>query len=252
MRALPLLLLCATACPKPLLRPPGASLTPAELTQRAAAATAEIASLSAEARVGAGGLLRGTVLFLLARPNQLRFDALLPGGQPVAAMVSDGVAFALLDLRAKVFYRGAPTPENLGRLFGLAFDGDDLVRALLGEGPLLKDPEREDVRFDAAGGEWVLTQTRGPLTQTLRYDSSYRLKTAERKDGAAGVFFISYGNYKATAGGVVLAHRISFKPPGGGADLEVRLQADAEINGAIQPGAFTLTAPGGVKVVPLP
>jgi hypothetical protein len=32
----------------------------------------------------------------------------------------------------------------------------------------------------------------------------------------------------------------------------VRLQADAEINGAIQPGAFTLAAPGGVKVVTLP
>jgi outer membrane lipoprotein-sorting protein len=260
MRALPLLLVLLAACPKPH-KPPGPTPSPEELKKKAEEASEKITSFSAEARVdffdqqaGAAGRLKGTVLFLISRPNKLRFDALLPSGQPAAILASDGENFSLLDLRENRYYRGRPTPENIGRLFRVAFADKDVVRGLLGESPFIEAPEKEKVTFNAKRGEWELRLTRGTLEQTVRYDAtSLQLKTSTLMDGEAVVFRITYDKYKPVDGleGVSLPREIYFEKPQEKSDLLVKIQEGAEANGEVNAEAFTLTPPDGVEILDL-
>lgn len=114
-------------------------------------------SLRAEARVDRRdetGRIRGTVLMMLERPARVRFDAMTQFG-PAAVLTSDGVEFALTDLRDNRYFVGPPCAENIERLLGLPLTGEEVALFLFGETPLLDAPS-EDVVCE--GGHYTVTR----------------------------------------------------------------------------------------------
>jgi hypothetical protein len=96
-----------------------------------------VSAVRAEARVdqrGKGGRIRGTVLMFVERPDRVRFDVMTQFG-PAAILTSDGIAFALADLRENRYLTGTPCPANLARMLGIPLSGEEVARLLLGDSP---------------------------------------------------------------------------------------------------------------------
>ncbi|MEM7135525.1 MAG: DUF4292 domain-containing protein [Myxococcota bacterium] len=112
-------------------------------------------SLKAEARVtqwADRGRIRGTILMFLERPAQVRFDVMSQFG-PAAVLTSDGDNFQLSDLRANTFLYGPTCPQNIARLLGIAIDGENLMRFLTGDTPLIAASAQS---MECRGGSYVL------------------------------------------------------------------------------------------------
>lgn len=127
-------------------------------------------SLRAEARVDrrdASGRIRGTVLMLVERPDRVRFDAMTQFG-PAAVLTSDGVEFALTDLRENRYFVGPTCAANIERLLGLPLEGEEVARFLFGESPLIEAPSEEVV---CDGGHYRVTRRAADgTTQLLTFD----------------------------------------------------------------------------------
>ncbi len=87
---------------------------------------------------GDEGRLRGNVLFIVMRPEQLRFDVFSPFGITLSTLTSDGEAFALFDLKNKQFLHGPASQCNVARFTGVPVPPHVLVQLLTGEAPVLK------------------------------------------------------------------------------------------------------------------
>lgn len=234
----------------------GPAPTAEQLIEKSKSYSASVTSLIGEAKVdyfdrnaGAQGRIKGKTLFLIERPRNLRFDVLTPFDSPIATLVSDGKCLSLLDLNQKIFYQGEPTAENLGKLFQLSFEDQDIIKALLGETPLLQDPEKSEVTFER--GEWVLTLTKKTEVQVVHFDSqSYQLLSSTLSQNGAVEVKITYEGYEAIEGTkAVLPRIIFFEKPAEKSDLKVKVVGDIEINQAISKEALTLNAPGGVELI---
>ena len=251
------LLLAAPGCVKwREKRKKGPTPTPEQLLEKSRSYSASVTSILGEAKVdyfdrnaGAQGRIKGKTLFLIERPRNLRFDVLTPFDSPIATLVSDGKCLSLLDLNQKVFYQGAPTAENLGKLFQLSFEDQDIIKALLGETPLLQAPATSEVT--AARGEWVLTLTKEREVQVLRFDAqSYQLLSSTLSQNGAVQVKITYEGYEAIEGTkAVLPRVIFFEKPAEKSDLKIKVVGDLEVNQAISQEALTLTPPNGIEQI---
>jgi hypothetical protein len=251
------LLLAAPGCTKwREKRKKGPTPTAEQLLEKSRSYSASVTSLIGEAKVdyfdrnaGAQGRIKGKTLFLIERPRNLRFDVLTPFDSPIATLVSNGECLSLLDLNQKIFYQGAPTAENLGKLFQLSFEDQDIIKALLGETPLLQDPEKSEVTF--ARGEWVLMLTKGEQTQELHFDSqSYQLLSSMLSLKGAIEFKITYQGYEKIEGSsAVLPRVILFEKPAEKSDLKIKVVGDLELNQPISKESLTLAAPTGIELL---
>jgi outer membrane lipoprotein-sorting protein len=86
---------------------------------------------------GEQGRVRGTTLFVASRPDSIRFDVLSPFGVNLSTLTSDGRNFALLDVGAKVFFRGPASECNVARFLHVPVPPFALVDLLAGEAPVL-------------------------------------------------------------------------------------------------------------------
>jgi outer membrane lipoprotein-sorting protein len=234
----------------------GKTPTPEELITKSQSYASSVTSVIGEAKVdyfdrnaGADGRIKGKTLFLIERPEKLRFDVLTPFDSPIATLVSDGKCLSLLDLSQQVFVQGEPNPENIERLFQLAVNDEDIVKALLGETPILQDPEKQSVEFSR--GEWVLTMTKQGQVQELRFDSeSFELRSSMLKQNGVITFKITYEGYEKVEGTkATLPRVIFFEKPAEKSDLKIKVVGDLEINTPISPEAMTLTPPNGVQII---
>ncbi|MEM7434034.1 MAG: DUF4292 domain-containing protein [Myxococcota bacterium] len=128
---------------------------PAEALEALADRQKGWSSLKAEARVtqwADRGRIRGTVLMFFERPAKVRFDVMSQFG-PAAVLTSDGDSFQLSDLRASTFLHGPTCPENIARLLGIAIDGENLIRFLTGDTPLIAATTQS---MECRGGGYVL------------------------------------------------------------------------------------------------
>jgi Domain of unknown function (DUF4292) len=242
------LLLAAPGCAKwREKRKKGPTPTAEQLLEKSRSYSASVTSLIGEAKVdyfdrnaGAQGRIKGKTLFLIERPRNLRFDVLTPFDSPIATLVSNGECLSLLDLNQKIFYQGAPTAENLGKLFQLSFEDQDIIKALLGETPLLQDPEKSEVTF-----------ARGEQTQELHFDSqSYQLLSSMLSVKGAIEFKITYQGYEKIEGSsAVLPRVIFFEKPAEKSDLKIKVVGDLELNQPISKESLTLTAPTGIELL---
>jgi hypothetical protein len=92
-------------------------------------------AVSGEAKLyfrGDGRRLSGSVLYLAAAPNQLRFDLISPFGVSLSTLTSDGARFSLFDLGARRFYFGPARTCNVTKFTRVPVPAAALVETLRG------------------------------------------------------------------------------------------------------------------------
>jgi hypothetical protein len=146
----------AVACASP---PPASPFPNAQAAlDRMRATTACSRALVSEAKIdyfGAAGRIRGSLLYVVAVPDELRLDIVSPFGATVSTVTSDGHDFALFDLRQKEFLRGPANACNLGRFTHVPVPPAALVQLLRGEAPVLvHEPAAASIAWQA--GQYVV------------------------------------------------------------------------------------------------
>lgn len=225
--------------------------------------------LRAEARVDrrdAEGRIRGTVLMFIDRPDRVRFDAMTQLG-PAAILTSDGERFALTDLRDNRYLVGPTCPENIERLLGIRFGGEEVTRFLLGETPTLVAERRDMV---CRGGTYLVTlHAAGGRRQELELavrsldvdappeEQQLRLIRSE-VFGPAGEteWRVTYEDYRFVPDpedeatpqrGLVMPYTLRFEDPGRGTDTLVRFSR-IDLNVEVPEGAFEQAPRPGLVV----
>lgn len=229
-------------------------------------------ALRAEARVDrrdASGRIRGTVLMLVARPDRVRFDAMTQFG-PAAVLTSDGVEFALTDLRENRYFVGPSCAENIERLLGLPLEGSEVARFLFGETPLL---ETEGESVVCEGGHYVVTRRAADgRVQILSFDvreadvtappeqQRLRLRASEvhEPDGSLA-WRVRYDDHRVIEDpldtetprrGVAMPFSVHFELPARGIDTLVRFTS-IDLNPEIPDDAFRQAPRDGLSVEPV-
>ncbi len=221
--------------------------------------------LRAEASVeqfASEGRIRGTVLMFIQRPEQVRFDAMTDFG-PAAILTSDGVRFALSDLRENQFLTGPTCPENIARLLGIPMSGRQVTLFLLGDSPRI-EADDESIRCD--GGRY-LVELEGVdgRRQELEFevdeadledspdDQRLRLRRSEVfSPGGETEWRATFDDYEIVTNreegvGVALPFRVRFEHPARDADTTVRFR-DIDLNVEVPDGVFQQESPPGVTV----
>jgi outer membrane lipoprotein-sorting protein len=146
----------AVGCAAP---PPASQFPNAQAAlDRMRATTSCSRALTSDAKIdyfGEAGRIRGSLLYVVAVPDQLRLDIVSPFGATVSTVTSDGHEFALFDLRQKQFLRGPANACNLGRFTHVPVPPAALVQLLRGEAPVLVHSEAQaSIAWES--GEYVL------------------------------------------------------------------------------------------------
>lgn len=101
------------------------------------------------------GRVRAKTLFLMARPESVRFEVLSPLGTSMATLTADGKAFALLDQEQRQFFMGPANQCNVQRFLKVPIPPAALVQLFSGEAPILvHEPEQAQMAFE--GGAYVI------------------------------------------------------------------------------------------------
>ena len=237
---------------------------PARMLRLHRSLTRTVASFRAEARVdqlGREGRVRGTVLMFLQRPNRVRFDAMTQFG-PAAILTSDGQEFQLTDLRENRYLHGPTCPANIGRLLGIPMAGEDVVRFLLGDAPLI-DAERETIGCGDDGylvTRWAADGRRQELVLAVRSadrqappaQQHTRLKRAEVFDADGKTEWrVTFDDHRVVDDpqeeeGVALPFVIHFVDPRHDADTIVRFEK-IDLDVEVPDGAFRQAPRPGIS-----
>jgi hypothetical protein len=235
----------------PRLRPPPPELPrdPAALLAEVRAAQARVTSVEGRARVtvDAASGSGGTEQWLAAeRPDRLRIESRDFFGNVTAILAVDGQELTLLDARAGVFYRGAATAANVGRLVPVALAPSELVTLLCGSVPLL---DGDPVDLQPADGAWRLTLRHGGEEQELDVvGGGAVVRSRLRRAGASALEADLQGH--RLQGGQRLPAEVALRAPLTGVALSLRWR-EQEVNGHPDPALFRQAPPPGAKVVEL-
>ena len=250
LSALGLAALAAGCLPRSRPPPPGLPAEPAALLEEVRAAQGRVTSVQGQARLTAEGpdFAGGVEQFVAARrPGQLRLESLDFFGNVLAVLAVDGDLLALYDARTKVYYRGAATAENVGRLVPVALPPAALVTLLCGSAPIL---DGTPVDASPVDGALRLTLRRGEALQRLDVGAGAAiLRAVDSRAGVVGLEVELEGH--RLQGGALLPAQVAARAPGARVALSLRWKS-VEVNGPIDPGLFRLAPPEGARVVDLP
>jgi hypothetical protein len=110
------------------------------------------------------GRIKASALYVVARPDKVRFDIFSPFGATLSTFTSDGDRFALSDFREKVFFRGPASQCNVSRFLHVPVPASALIDLLSGSAPILVH-EPASARLAWEDGGYV-----------LRIDSAHQAK----------------------------------------------------------------------------
>ncbi|HYO95806.1 MAG TPA: hypothetical protein VER33_14895 [Polyangiaceae bacterium] len=122
---------------------------------------------------GKAGRVRGSVLYIAAAPEQVRFDVFSPFGATLSTLTSDGARFALYELANKSFLRGPALACNLRRFTRIPLPPHAFVQLLRGEAPVLVHAPAE------AGIDWDAGSYRLRIRGKHRAEQEIRLVPAD-------------------------------------------------------------------------
>jgi hypothetical protein len=262
--------------------PPSQFPTARAAIERMRATTACSRGISGEATLdylGDEGRLRVSSLYVVARPDRLRFDVFNPLGGVLSTLTSDGRSFALLDVREKLFLTGAANECNIERALRVPIPPPALGQLLTGEAPILvHQPEQARIAWDSGSYELSITSEHDAVevVRLLPHDDDWLLPWAEQRVRVQYVkvsqkglvlYEVDMGEHKKarTAGprqdpegieddiapsgppcDAEVPGRVRFRVPGAGRDLLV-IQKTVHHNPPLVPGVFQQEAPGGVR-----
>jgi hypothetical protein len=244
--------LLLAACHPPRTPPPDLSLDPAALLAQVRAAQGVARTVQGEARVhfrSPRGSASVKQLTAVEAPDRIRLEELDFFGNPAAVLVASGGRFALWDVREKVLYRGAATPENLSRLVPVPFTAPELATLLLGSAPLLDGPA---VRAAPERAQVRLRLEQGGAVQELWIGARAAVEKAARKvaGGAGpGSWEVEFSGHQER-GGAWFPGALALRSAPSKVEVELSW-SDVEVNGPLDPRLFELQAPRGARVVEL-
>jgi hypothetical protein len=246
------------------------------------ATTACSRGISGEATLdylGDEGRLRVNSLYVVARPERLRFDVFNPLGGVLSTLTSDGRSFALLDTREKLFLTGAASECNIERALRVPIPPPALGQLLTGEAPILAhQPEQARIAWESGSYTLSVTSEYDAVEEVrlVPHDNDWLRPWAEQR--------VRVQYVKVTQKGLVLYEvdmsdhrkastapprkdpdgieedvppsgppcdaevpgRVRFRVPGAGRDLVV-IQKTVHHNPPLVSGLFEQQAPGGVR-----
>jgi hypothetical protein len=238
-------------CP-PRAPPPDLSLDPAALAGQLLAVQERTRSVRGEVRIKIESeRFSGTVPALVAaeKPDRLLVQTLDFFGNTVSILAAADGKLSLYDARARVVYRGAATPENLGRLVPLPLSPAALVQILCGSAPLVSG---EPVSAEPGRGHVTLRISAGARTEELRIGPGADvLRSSLRVGGKAGP-----GTYDLEFGAFDRLEGLHFPAEVSLAAEEPRVRMrltwlDAEPNAALDRKTFAPKIPSGARAVDL-
>jgi len=244
---------CAHAPPAVRLYPPPAPealLAGLEAQQRA------VTEMSARVRATSwlgGDRVRATVNMLVERDGHLRFEAEVTLEGTVAALVTDGATFSLLDTRKNQLSRGPACPANVASLIRIPLAPAEVAAILLGDARLPGADGPPSVDWDPKLGADVLSfgdRAGGSTRFFFRGADDARVLIAVARIGAGGarLWRTAYEDF-TTEGGRRLPGTIRFAERDASFDDGVEIHFKDRALGTAPPaGAFTLAAPPGVPV----
>jgi hypothetical protein len=240
-------------------------------------------ALSGEASLdyfGDEGRLKAQALYVVAKPDRLRFDVMSPLGGVLSTATSDGQEFSLLDVREKVFWSGEASECNVERALKVPIPPAALGQLLSGEAPILVHTSeqaqlswdsgsyrlqiaseydaREEVRLLPHDADWnrpwaeqrvrvleVRVWQKGYLLYEVALSEHERAAMATPREDPEGI------EPPVPPSGPVCSaevpRNIRFRVPGAGRDV-VFLQKQVRHNPPLVPELFRQSAPPGVAV----
>lgn len=167
--AICLLLLLSAGCHR---SPPASRFpTAADALARMRESQACSRGVSGEAKlyyVGESGRVRGSMLFVAAAPDRVRFDVFSPFGATLSTLTSNGSRFALYELAKKTFLSGPANACNLQRFTRVPLPPHAFVQLLRGEAPVLAhEPASAQLEWDS-GSYRVTISGRHRAEQEIR------------------------------------------------------------------------------------
>jgi hypothetical protein len=181
-----------------------------------------------------------------ARPGRLRVESHDFFGNVLSVLAVDGDALVLYDARERVYYRGAATAENVGRLVPVALPPEDLVTLLCGSAPVL---DGAPIDASPVDGALRLTLRRGEALQRLDVGAGGAvLRARSSRAGVVGLEVELSGH--RPRGDASLPTEVKARVPGAGLALSLRWKA-VEVNAPLDPALFRLDPPEGARIVDL-
>ena len=210
---------------------------------------------SARVRIESPGL-SGTVVELVAaeKPARLRLETLDFFGNPAALLVADGDRFGFYDARARTWYRGDATPENVSRFLPVVLPPTELVTILCGSAPLVRGHATEAA---PGNGTVALVVAAGAVGQRLEVGEelaieSSRVRRADPDPAALAAYYDLDFDVFRHPGGVRFPMEMRLEAPHARSRVKLTWWDDLEVNARSDDGLFSLEPPRGAKVVELP
>lgn len=222
-----------------------------------------LTAIRAEARVdqrGNDGRVRGTVLMFVESPDHVRFDAMTQFG-PAAILTSDGLEFALTDLRENRYLFGPACPANIARLLGIPLSARDTTVFLLGRTPVIEGDDtsiecigdgtyRIELRADNGQRQEIDLQVREADLNAPILEQRLRLLRSELYDAKGRTLWrASYDDYRVIPigeMGVAVPYWVRIEQPQLGSDTLVRFE-EITVNPEIVDEVFTQSPRPGVS-----
>ena len=211
-----------------------------------------------------GDRVAASIPMLVQRSGHLRFDPEIALSGTVATLVTDGLKFALIDFRKRLYQHGPACPDNIAAVLRIPLRAAEVAAILLGDVALPKDAQPQDVIWDGHNALDVLSVTSpSPSTtdttrlwlgfrrQGLSFDLvSLQGEPPDRTDHAR--FRVSYEDL-AHIEGQAYPGRIKFAEPGKSFDegVEIKIR-ERTINPPPRDQAYIVEMPEGFAAEAMP
>ncbi|HEY2901396.1 MAG TPA: hypothetical protein VGL59_12520, partial [Polyangia bacterium] len=236
--------------PPPAQRPtPGPSA--AELLAALTARQAAVRTMNARVRATSwidDQRLRASVLMLVTRAGQLRFEAEVSLQGTVSILTTDGTRFSLLDLQKNELHQGPACPANVAALIRIPLLPEEVAAILLGDVHLEPpaDDKPDQVSWDAERGADVLLRTDAGGRRTWLYFQDHGrdrdLIAVVRDDGKNRLWQSAYDDRRSVST-MRLPGVIRFAEGSQSFDQGVEVKfKDVTVNVVPRPQDFTLAA----------
>lgn len=201
----------------------------------------------------------GQDLILSAQePSSLRIT-ISAFDKALAALVSDGIAFALMDTSQNVFVTGIASPDNISRILPVFLSASDLYRVIYGLYPVdgLADDfeDRKSFQWDEKNGGYRLSlPMQNGLVENVFYSwpdgDIFKITVVENDKIVYQYEASEFKTYSDDNQSWRFPNQILFSLPVQKTDVRLRVEK-RDMNVDFAPAVFRLMPPAGAKIIVL-